>query len=315
MRSVALGLALCACGGDETGSAPEPGEPGHDGECRVREVRGDDGLCRCPAEDVLCKTFGFAHFTISNVAGSGLPNEATYEAGGEFVTDLVTGLVWEAAANPVRMGWEEAKAHCAALELGGRADFRVPGRIELVTILDFNEVPVAAGVFDGAISDYHWTSSPASFVEGSAYTVYFGAGETTIARANPGRAVVRCVAGAVEAPPSPQFAAEADGVLDRVTGLVWEASVGAESTWDEAQARCEGLGMRLPSVRELQAIVDENRHEPALDPAVFPGGAAELVWSATLRGEDPWHVDFTDGQTYADRYADEALASRCVRAY
>lgn len=304
---------MSGCGGEDAVAPGEPVEPGRAGECRAREVRGDDGLCRCPADDVLCKTGGFAHFVISNPEGSGLPNRAAYEVGSELVTDVVTGLVWEAAPNATRMGWEEAKAHCAALELGGRSDFRLPGRVELVTILDFDEVPVAASVFEGAISDYHWTSSPASFVEGSAYTVYFGAGETTIASASPGRAVARCVAGDVARPPQPQFVGEAGGVADRVTGLVWEAAAAPASPWQEARDRCEGLGMRLPSVRELQSIVDENRHDPALDATVFAPGPAALVWSGTVRGEDPWHVDFTDGKTYADRLADEALASRCVR--
>jgi hypothetical protein len=213
----------------------------------------------------------------------------------------------------VRRGWEEAKAHCEALELEGRADFRLPGRIELVTILDFAEIPVAAGVFEGAISDYHWTSSPASFVEGSAYSVYFGAGETTIANASPGRAVARCVAGAVHLPSSPQFEVTTEGVHDRVTGLTWEPRFAEPDAWGAARARCESRGMRLPSIRELQSIVDENRHLPALDPAVFPDDGPERCWSATLRGEDPWHVDFGDGKTHADRFADEALASRCVR--
>lgn len=312
--TLVLLLGLSGCGAD--GAAPAPPavcKAPDGGTCRTREVLDANGCCVCPAEDALCKTGGFSHFTISNVAGSGLPNEVGYEAGEGVVTDRVTGLVWEAVASPERMGWEEAKARCAALELGGRDDFRLPGRIELVTILDFAEVPVAASVFRDVVADYHFSSSPASFVEGSAYSVYFGAGETTIASASPGRAVARCVAGPVPAPPAPQFEISAEGVLDRVTELLWEPSFAAPESFGAASARCETLGMRLPSIRELQSIVDENQHDPALDPAIFPDDGSERAWSATLRGEDRWHVDFRDGKTYADVFEDEELASRCVR--
>jgi hypothetical protein len=71
--------------------------------------------------------------------------------------------------------------------------------------------------------------------------------------------------------------------------------------------------MRLPSIRELQSLVDENAHDPAVDLALFPATESEGFWSQTLRGSDPWHVQFLDGQTSAEIYADESLASRCVR--
>ena len=308
----ALGALLLTSGCAGADAGEHPPAVSASGECRTREVRDARGHCVCPSDDALCRTGGFAHFTISNVEGSGLPNEARYELGDGVIQDVVTGLFWEAAAHSERMGWEEAKLRCSELELGGRSDFRLPGRIELVTILDFTQIPVAASVFEDAVSDYHFSSSPASFVQGSAYSVYFGAGETTIASASPGRAVARCVAGPVAAPPSLQFERTETAVLDHVTGLRWEPEFAVPASWDDANARCEALGLRLPSIRELQSLVDENQHAPALDPDVFPADGPELCWSATFRGEDPWHVDFSDGQTSAERFRDEELASRCV---
>jgi hypothetical protein len=288
---------------EDTGSKPVA--------CSTRTVTASDGSCRCPAHDALCPTRGYAHFTISNVEGSGLPNEVSYEMTEELVTDAVTRLAWERSPPVERTTWVDAKARCDALELEGRADFRLPGRIELVTILDFNRVPVAASVFDDAVSDYHFTSSPAAFVEGSAYSVYFGAGETAIASADPGRAVSRCVAGAVTVTAA-QFTVEGDVVVDRVTDLRWERAVGEPSPFGAATARCVSLGMRLPSIRELQSIVDENVHAPAIDLALFPETPAVGFWSGTLRGSDPWHVQFRDGQTSAEVLAEDSLASRCV---
>ncbi len=300
------------CGSESAKSEPA-GPVVLEGECNARELRAASGRCVCPASDVLCPTRGFAHFTLSNVEGSGLPNEAAYEVSAELVRDLVTGLVWEAPAVRERTSWEEAKARCAALELGGRADFRLPGRIELVTILDFNRSPVAARAFDDVVSDYHFTSTPASHAPGSAYSVYFGAGETAVADASPGSAVSRCVAGDVEQRAEPQLELAGDFVVDTVTGLEWERADGAPASFDDATLRCTSLGLRLPSVRELQSIVDENRHAPALDPELFPGAEPVRFWSSTLRGGDPWQVSFKDGQTYAEEGPDALVANRCVR--
>jgi hypothetical protein len=263
-------------------------------------------------EDVLCPTGGYAHFTISNATGSGLPNEASYAVSEALVEDTVTGLSWQRFASSRPMGFAEASKHCEALVAGDRDDFRLPGRIELVTLLDFEELPVAPSVFEDVVADYHWSSSPASFVEGSAYTVYFGAGEVTIASADPGLALARCVAGPVPREPTVRFATQGTLVTDTVTGLVWEAVAGARANWADAAVRCEEIGMRLPSLRELESIVDERRHAPALDLAVFGGEHFELTWTSSSRGSSPWAVDFTDGKTYANLSLRDELESRCV---
>lgn len=271
-----------------------------------------DRLPPCPELEPLCHTGGYAHFPISNVAGSGLPNEVSYTVAEELVSDRVSGLVWQRASSPSEMGWDEAREHCAGLTLGGRDDFRLPGRIELVTVLDFTEVPVVASAFD-AVADYHWSASRASFVQGSAYSVYFGAGETAIARADPGRARALCVAGAIGTVAEPRFVSSSETVTDRGTGLEWEASTGAPADFTSAGERCAELGFRLPSIRELQSIVDERRHDPAIDTQVFTDARSEFVWSSSLGQGWPWLVDFTDGTTRADIDPSEAHPSRCVR--
>lgn len=293
IRVALTGLVVLACGVD----------PG---------AREPDAPQRCAREDVSCLTGGYAHFVISNVQGSGLPHEAAYETTDELVRDAVTGLVWERRGRSERTSWVEAKSRCAALELGRRDDFRLPARVELVTILDFGELPVVARVFEDTAPDYHWTSSPPSFVEGAAYSVYFGAGETTIADASPGSAVFRCVAGEVNAVEGAQFELEQQHVTDRATGLVWERTSPAPASWGAARRRCLERGSRLPSIRELQSIVDERRHSPAIDREAFPDAEPADYWSDTLRGGVPWTVDFSDGKTYADRDEQELLASRCV---
>jgi hypothetical protein len=282
-----------------------------DGAVLALTDAGKPAVPLCPELDPLSHTGGYAHFRISNVEGSGLPNEVTYVVADDTVTDEVTGLVWYRESSEP-MGWDEAREYCDALVAGDRDDFRLPGRIELVTVLDFDELPVVADVFDAA-ADYHFSSSLAAFVSGSAYSVYFGMGETTIARANPGRARALCVAGQVDTVAEPRFS-EAEGVvLDAGTGLRWETRAGDAENYDAAVRRCADAGMRLPSIRELQSIVDERKHDPALDANAFPDAASVSLWSSSRSQGWPWLVDFSDGTTHADVNPTEARQSRCVR--
>lgn len=240
-----------------------------------------------------------------------MPNEASYAVLDETVTDEVTGLVWHRTSSGP-MGWDEAREYCDALVADDWSDFRLPGRIELVTVLDFDELPVVASVFDAA-ADYHFSASLASFVSGSAYSVYFGMGETTIARASPGRARALCVAGEVGTVAEPRLSEDEGVVIDAGTGLRWEARAGDAENFDVAGRRCADAGMRLPSIRELQSIVDERRHDPAIDVNVFPDAASVSLWSSSRSQGWPWLVDFRDGTTHADVDPREERHSRCVR--
>ena len=80
------------------------------------------------------------------------------------------------------------------------------------------------------------------------------------------------------------------GVLDRETGLVWQAAppVGAES-WFAAVLDCqslvlgERLGWRLPRIEEYQSLVDETGGLPA---GVFTGVVNGYYWSSTTSVTD-----------------------------
>jgi len=97
-------------------------------------------------------------------------------------------------------------------------------------------------------------------------------------------------------------------VVDKVTGLTWERQNGGENplwlSWDDAKAYCASLvldgqsGWRLPTVKELQSLVDVRSRQPATDPAIFPG-VGEL-WASSGIANDPtlaWSVSFEQGQT------------------
>jgi hypothetical protein len=105
--------------------------------------------------------------------------------------------------------------------------------------------------------------------------------------------------------PSYAVSADADTVIDQVTGLVWQRFlpplypgctrgtdvVGAVCSWEEAKNHCDALVLggfddwRLPTKIELESIVDDTRLvAPALDPVVFPGVPSDSggnAWSSS----------------------------------
>lgn len=59
-------------------------------------------------------------------------------------------------------------------------------------------------------------------------------------------------------------------------------------------------GWRLPTIQELQTLVEPNCQEPATNLQMFPGTPAAGVW--TIEQSPPqnaWSVDFSKGKAYA----------------
>lgn len=105
-----------------------------------------------------------------------------------------------------------------------------------------------------------------------------------------------------------RFVDHLDGtVTDRLTGLVWQKETAPGTyNWSNALAYCQSLTLagsnwRLPTVQELQSIVDYKRKVPAIDP-VF-GAFSGWYWSSTSIAYLPdgaWYVAFDDGHVYGD---------------
>lgn len=92
--------------------------------------------------------------------------------------------------------------------------------------------------------------------------------------------------------PEPRFMLQGDMVRDELTGLTWSRSADLASgpvDWATAlaMARRVGPGFRLPSINELESLVDADRHSPAL-PAGHPfEQVPEALWSSSTSGYDP----------------------------
>lgn len=85
-------------------------------------------------------------------------------------------------------------------------------------------------------------------------------------------------------------------------------------TLDSARTYCQG-SWRLPTIKELQSLVDIRAYGPAIDTVAFPNTSSNYFWSSSLVATNTslaWVVNFNYGNTYSDivtRYNQV----RCVR--
>lgn len=99
--------------------------------------------------------------------------------------------------------------------------------------------------------------------------------------------------------PEPRFVTGEEWVTDRLTGLVWSRNAdlaGRWTTWEEAFQVVDELNRhrtgdrtswRLPTINELESLVDASRHTPAL-PSRHPfRNVQEAYWSSTSSAFEP----------------------------
>ncbi len=90
--------------------------------------------------------------------------------------------------------------------------------------------------------------------------------------------------------PKPRFVPTESGVLDALTSLIWYrvAGVGNRiSTWSEALLLVDSLAKkthlpwRMPTINELESLVDASRHSPALPEGHIFTDIQDGYWSST----------------------------------
>jgi hypothetical protein len=112
---------------------------------------------------------------------------------------------------------------------------------------------------------------------------------------------------------TPRFIANDDNtVTDTRTGLMW--SRGPLNAKGLDQRDCEMLASgctlggysdwHLPTREELVTLVDDTRHDPAIDTDAFPGVTGGWYWTSTptaWSASVAWFVDFGHGGVYYGR--------------
>jgi hypothetical protein len=275
------------------------------------------------------------------------------------VTDNITGLVWQGCpaglAGAACIGtrethtWADALVHCDTLIWAGFDDWRLPARIELMTIVDYGtSLPaVDSSLFPVATNGYYWTSThDPNTASGSdaAWAVHFDYGTP-----NQYDSIysweVRCVRGTGGPATYPRYSRwEPIGgepvVDDAATGLMWQGCVFgqtgvactgtvARSNWELALAGCEALDWGgftdwyLPSLIELSTIVDDRLFSSEatgwrgpVDPLAFPSTPDGIAWTSTPSAGsamNAWAVYFTFGSADTIPKSTGTVLERCVR--
>jgi hypothetical protein len=276
--------------------------------------------CRRDRHDDL-----WARWPMPNARLPGLPNPHSYDTTAkDVVIDRITGLMWERTLSNTFLTFENAGKRCAGLELGGHHDWRLPSRIELVSLLDTTRTQpsIDADAFPGTPSDWFWTSSLAVDDPRAAWYVYFYFGYPKTDDVS-GRFSVRCVREDRAAPsPRPRYEVGGDDVLDVATGLRWQRAVsGGAASFEVARQYCAGLDLggqrswRVPTLPELLTLIDERATSPMIDRVTFPGTPGEPFWTSSTfaNGKElAWYVRFDRGDGLYGRLI-ETFRVRCVR--
>jgi hypothetical protein len=347
---LAIGIGCVACGRDPDVPPPGDSRDADRGET-ARDVpdsapppadatpdflAGDAGVDvgRDGAPAAACdETAGgaWADWPMPDPAVHGTPSAQSYDTSAPgVVLDQVTHLMWQRTVAPVTQTWSGAKQYCACLQLGGHDDWRLPSRIELVSIVDFTRhtPSIDSIAFPDTPLEWFWTSTALAENPEEAWYIYFDNGFSKFILAEEHQYRVRCVRSPPLAPPlAPppmRYEVAAETVRDTKTGLTWQRKVDpTRRNWAAAKAYCAQLALaggaagswRLPSMRELQSLVDERRFEPAIDPDAFPDTPPVEFWTGNVVSGAPdsaWRVTFANGYTY-DATATLEFLARCVR--
>lgn len=202
--------------------------------------------------------------------------------------DRLTGLVWPLDANPAEfpLTWSEALAHVAdrnQAQALGHADWRLPNRRELLSLIDYQAKKPALPAdhpFRNVVFGWYWTSTSAAIHPGYAWYVHLEGARTFYGRkdqyfltwpvrgGDPTRLwqtgqttchdtrgnIISCPEtgqdGAIRFGatwPLPRFEQQAKTVVDRLTGLIWSAQANLTPepvSWQQALDAVHAMRMR-----------------------------------------------------------------------
>jgi hypothetical protein len=120
----------------------------------------------------------WAAWPMPNPSTGSLDNPASYEAASPgVVRDKVTRLSWQDPIDDTLRTRGAASAYCASLALDG-GGFRVPTRIELLSLIDFTRSSPAidTDAFPGAPAELFWSSSTLAGDPSAGWVINFGPG-------------------------------------------------------------------------------------------------------------------------------------------
>ena len=205
---------------------------------------------------------------------------------------------------------EDFIAALNAANFGGYSDWRLPNRQELRSIVDcgFTEWSINTAYFPNTIiglAHKYWSSAADANYTDQAWSIEFNYGQDKDTAYKSDSGFVRAVRGGQT---QSSFVDNGDGtVTDRSTGLMWQqATAPGTYTWAQALSYCKNMVLagftdwRLPTIKELEFIVDLTQYSPSIDTTYFPDTLSANYWSSTTGGSG---------------YTDSAFGMRFIHSY
>ena len=121
------------------------------------------------------------------------------------------------------------------------------------------------------------------------------------------------------------YSRSGDVVSDNATGLEWQDNENITKTWSDAISYCsdlllDGGGWRLPSIEELETLLDNERYDPAVTEGIFNHISWTYLISEyststidALDNDYAWSVSFRGGGSSGYKKA-VSIYVRCVRS-
>ena len=286
------------------------------GQTTCYDTSGNEIACPQPGEAFYGQdgsyTINPPAYTKLDASGNDLAHSATSWV---MVRDNVTGLIWEVKAddgsihdrdnrytwydsNPATNGGsagtsgsgtdtEDFIAALNAAGFGGYSDWRLPTSKELRGIVDYGRFnpSIDTAYFPQTVASCYWSSTPYANGIDVAWCMNFLYGFGS----HGDKSLDNCVRAVRGEQTQSAFTDNADGtVTDTSSGLMWQqATAPGTYTWTQALSYCDGLSLgghtdwRLPTIKELDSIVDLMRFNPSSDTSYFPDTVASYYWSST----------------------------------
>lgn len=206
------------------------------------------------------------------------PGPPRFSEAGGLVTDTATGLVWPREANLLGhpLPWQEALDAVAGLRREGflgRADWRMPNRRELRSLIDHgrkNPALPAAHPFSGVFLGWYWTSTSKAGLENYAWNLHLEGGRLFYSRKDESRLLWPVAGESALLPRTGQSACfGADGRPAPCAGSGQDGELRLGAAWPEPRFE-RGAGELLDRLTGLAW----------LDPALLP--EQDLSWAGAL---------------------------------
>ena len=217
--------------------------------------------------------------------------------GNGTITDTVTGLMWQ-QVDGGEMTIENATIFCDTLTLGGYTDWRLPTAHEAFSIqnMQYANPSLNTSVFPVTGAEYWWSSNRQANDATKVWCTNAGGGignhpkSETISAGGTKKFHVRAVRGIfIPELIANHFTENGNGTItDNVTNLVWQKIHSTDSlTWEQSLTYADTVttggytDWRLPNIKELQSINDENLINPSINNTFFSNVGVNKFWSST----------------------------------